>query len=118
MSDIDFSVLEEFCDLLGEDGKQEANELVQLYLDDTPSQFELMEKSLASQDMESFIRAAHSFKSSSGSVGANELSQLAQQMESIGPSGSVSELTHLLTSTKTQFNQIQGQLAEWMKKSS
>ena len=81
MEPVDFSVLDEFKELMGDEGEEEMKELVGLYLEDGPAQLTLMTDSLADGDVEGFKRAAHSFKSSCGNIGAMGLQALCLDLE-------------------------------------
>lgn len=113
MSVIDFSILEQFCELLGEDGKSESCELINLYLTDGLAQIALMEESLKKQDAETFRRAAHTFKSSSANVGAFDLQALCQSMETQAVSGDITPLKDPLTLAIEQFDQVKNELQQW-----
>ncbi|MTI12741.1 Hpt domain-containing protein [Sansalvadorimonas verongulae] len=81
MEPVDFSVLDEFKELMGDEGEEEVKELVTLYLEDAPNQLAILKDSLVDGDVESFKRAAHSFKSSCGNIGAMGLQALCLDME-------------------------------------
>ena len=53
------------------------NQILQCYLDDTPTQIAQLRAAATAQNIESMTRAAHSMKSSSFSVGAARVGQLA-----------------------------------------
>ncbi|MBE8214826.1 MAG: Hpt domain-containing protein [Endozoicomonadaceae bacterium] len=113
MSIMDFSILEQFCELLGDDDKTEVNDLIQIYLADTPKQLAMMDNSLKIQDLEAFKRAAHSLKSSCANVGAIEFSQWAQSLESMNTIASP-ELQNELNIGQTHFKQTTDKLKQWL----
>ena len=113
MSAVDFSILEQFCELLGDDGKAEACELINLYLEDAPIHIEVMKKSLITQDTEAFRRAAHTLKSSSANVGGLDLQTLCQTMETAAVNGSIDPLKESLDLAEAQFNQVKAELQQW-----
>ena len=114
MSKIDFSVLEQFCELLGEDGKKEANELVQLYLTDAPEQIDLMRQGLSSDDNEQLKRAAHTLKSSSANVGAMDLQRVCQTLEDQAGNIDTTSLSKQVHHIMHQFEAIKTQLQQWI----
>jgi HPt (histidine-containing phosphotransfer) domain-containing protein len=59
-------------------------ELIDTFLDDTPSQLEQLRTALAAQDAEAFRRAAHTIKSNAATFGANQLAALARELEMMG----------------------------------
>ena len=113
MQIIDFSILEQFCELLGENGKNEARELVNLYLQDAPEQIKTMQDSLEANEIEIFKRAAHTFKSSSANVGASGIQTLCQSMENEATTGNLDTLKTPLTEVITQFQQVKDELQKW-----
>ncbi len=113
MAVIDFSVLEQFCELLGEDGKKEAGELVSLYLTDAPVQIGTMEKGLSEQSAETVRNAAHTFKSSCANVGAFELQNICQVMETEAANGDLSNIKNALAQVTEQFNNVKISLEQW-----
>jgi HPt (histidine-containing phosphotransfer) domain-containing protein len=59
-------------------------ELIDTFLDDAPQLIQEMKSALKAKDAESFRRAAHSLKSNCATFGANHLSMLAKELESLG----------------------------------
>jgi HPt (histidine-containing phosphotransfer) domain-containing protein len=78
MSVIDQTTFEELKQISGEDF---INELIDAFLDDAPNMIQIMQSALASKDLESFRRNAHSMKSNANTFGATELSALAKELE-------------------------------------
>jgi len=58
-------------------------ELMDTFFEDAETQMEQMRSGLAAKDAEVFRRAAHSFKSNAATFGANELSALARELETL-----------------------------------
>ena len=78
MPTIDQATFEELKQMSGEDF---INELIDAFLDDAPSMIQNMQEALATKDVESFRRNAHSLKSNANTFGAVELSVLARELE-------------------------------------
>lgn len=78
MSVIDKTIFEELKQMSGEDF---INELIDAFLDDAPHMIQNMEMALATRDVESFRRNAHSLKSNANTFGALELAALAKELE-------------------------------------
>jgi HPt (histidine-containing phosphotransfer) domain-containing protein len=57
------------------------NELIDAFLEDAPLMVQNMQTALASGDVESFRRNAHSLKSNAYTFGATELGALARELE-------------------------------------
>src|SRR3990172_413764 len=75
---IDLATFEELKQMSGEDF---INELIDAFLDDAPNMIGNMQAALASKDVESFRRNAHSLKSNASTFGALGLAGLAKELE-------------------------------------
>lgn len=75
---IDIVTFNELKQMSGEDY---INELIDAFLDDAPNMIGAMRMALATQDVESFRRNAHSLKSNANTFGATELGQLSKELE-------------------------------------
>jgi signal transduction histidine kinase/CheY-like chemotaxis protein/HPt (histidine-containing phosphotransfer) domain-containing protein len=60
------------------------NQILRSYLDDTPQQIAQVRAAITAENIESMTRAAHSMKSSSLTVGATRVGELAREIESLG----------------------------------
>jgi HPt (histidine-containing phosphotransfer) domain-containing protein len=78
---IDPATFEELKQMSGEDF---INELIDAFLDDAPDMIQNMQAALATKDVESFRRNAHSLKSNANTFGAMELAALAKELEFMG----------------------------------
>ena len=78
---IDLATFEELKQMSGEDF---INELIDAFLDDAPNMIQNMQAALATKDVESFRRNAHSLKSNANTFGAMELAALAKELEFMG----------------------------------
>ena len=78
MTLIDKATFEELKQISGEDF---INELIDAFLDDAPNMIQNMQSALATKDVESFRRNAHSMKSNANTFGAMELGALAKELE-------------------------------------
>ena len=75
---IDKATFEELKQMSGADF---INELIDAFLDDAPNIIQNMQTALATKDIESFRRNAHSMKSNANTFGATELARLAKELE-------------------------------------
>ncbi len=115
MEPVDFSILNEFKELMGEDGPQEVQELVNLYLEDAPVQLQSMRTSQAAGDLEVLKRAAHSFKSSCGNIGALGLQSLCLELEQKAASGDGGrDSEQLITRAEAAFFDVQAALNAYL----
>ena len=80
-SDVSLATLQHLKELTGSDDPEMLAELLQMYLDDAPTQLAAMEEALANQDLETLERAAHTLKSSSYTMGAIAFSEQCAELE-------------------------------------
>ncbi len=78
---IDPEALENLKSLNPDDGDGFLRELVDIFLADTPLRIADMKTSLASADVISFTRAAHSVKGSASNLGAEPLRAVSEKLE-------------------------------------
>jgi HPt (histidine-containing phosphotransfer) domain-containing protein len=64
-------------------------ELIDTFRDDAREQIDTLRRALAGTDLEAFRRAAHSLKSTSESLGASDLAELARELEAQARAGSL-----------------------------
>lgn len=69
-----------------------------------------LDESAAQNDVKSFIRAAHTFKSTAATVGAEPLSSLAADLEEKASSQTLTALTPLLAALKKAFTEAENEL--------
>jgi len=81
MSVIDKATFEELKQMSGADF---INELIDAFLEDAPNMIENMQIAIATHDVESFRRNAHSLKSNANTFGAMGLGLLAKELELMG----------------------------------
>ena len=79
------------------------NQIIQSYLDDTPTQIAQLRASIDAENIESMARAAHSLKSSSLSVGATDVGALAREIEAQGRAGSLDGCRALTAELEKQY---------------
>src|SRR5512133_134218 len=75
---IDSTIFNELKQMSGEDF---IDELIDAFLEDGPNMLKNMQDALATKDVESFRRNAHSMKSNANTFGAMELGSLAKELE-------------------------------------
>ena len=81
-----------FGELKQMSGEVFINELIDTFLDDAPKMMQDITMALNANDADSFRRAAHSMKSNAATFGANQLADLAKELESLGRENRLSEV--------------------------
>jgi HPt (histidine-containing phosphotransfer) domain-containing protein len=81
-------------------------DLVQIFLDDSPQRIAEMEQALAKGVARQLMHAAHSLKGSSSNFGAGRLRALSEQLELLGRQGSLGDAPGQLHALKEEFVRV------------
>ena len=92
-------------------GADFVGELMNTFFEDANAQMLEMNSALASNDTESFRRAAHSLKSNAATFGAADLAALARELEMMGRDNNLA-VGNRLEVLKEAFEQVKIQLSE------
>jgi HPt (histidine-containing phosphotransfer) domain-containing protein len=79
-------------------------QIINVYLDDAPKLIAQIQSSLAAKDIASMTRHAHSLKSSSLSVGASRVGEIAKDIEASGRKNSTDEIPALLMALSAEYS--------------
>jgi HPt (histidine-containing phosphotransfer) domain-containing protein len=101
--------------LLATTDREFVGELIDAYLEDSPSLIAAMQQALADGNVTEFTRAAHSLKSSSASLGAASLSTLAKELEHLGRESKLTGAASKLEQLAGLFEQVQTALEEFKR---
>lgn len=118
MSDADFNllplfndeVIPELRDIMGE----EFAELLRVFLNDLPVQFERMRTAVAQSDADDLYQVAHRLKSSCGSIGAPRLAELVRRLEQAGRQHSLNSAVELLRQVETVAGETAAGLQDYL----
>jgi two-component system sensor histidine kinase/response regulator len=108
---LDAGVIASLRDLGGDDPSI-FNELVELFLEDTPTRIAALEQALASGSARELEAAAHTLKSSAGNLGAYVLSTLCKELEDCGRNQKLEAATSLVARSREEFKRVEEQLRE------
>jgi len=109
--ELDLQALDRLLTLVGTD-KTSFGELIDSFLDETPFLLIRLEEAIEVGNKELLQRTVHTLKSSSRDFGANQLSNLCQQLESMGKNGNFIGAVELAA----QVNSNYALVAEKLKK--
>jgi len=82
------------------------NELLGLFLDEVPKLMKAIQSAIDTDDRILLHRSAHTLKGSGGNISANELQQIALQLEKISKEGEMATITSLLDESKKAFERF------------
>ena len=112
MKTINLTTFEELKQISGDEF---INELIQAFLEEAPTMLNEMQTALDSSDVDTFRRNAHSLKSNASTFGADELAELARELESLARENKLADVGQKLDKLSTLCNQVQTDLKSMMK---
>ena len=107
---INHAVLDEFRDLMGDEGAQMVAGLVALYLKDSPSLIQNMVQAAGCGNLDDLRRAAHTLKGNSSQVGAVRLSSLCFDLEQAVKAGSLESAEKMIEGIQVEFGFVKDSL--------
>jgi len=84
--------------------------LVQTFFTDSVQRIEGIRAALSAADPEALRRAAHSFKGSSGNMGAPHLAELCRALEELGRDGGIDGGEQLLDELAEEYDAVRAEL--------
>ncbi|HEY9708565.1 MAG TPA: response regulator, partial [Oculatellaceae cyanobacterium] len=103
---IDTSVLQAFRNTMGPNADQFLAQLIEIYLEETPSLLQVMDTAQAQSDATAIKESAHTLKSSSASLGAITLSNLCEQLENLGNSQTTPESLEIISHIEAEYARV------------
>jgi HPt (histidine-containing phosphotransfer) domain-containing protein len=92
------------------DGGEFLREIVNIYVEDTPKRILDLKTCLASGDVKSFTRAAHTIKGSSANVGAQVLKGIGERMEQLSRTEGLGAIAPLVAEAESEFAKVSVEL--------
>ncbi|HNB20440.1 MAG TPA: Hpt domain-containing protein, partial [Agitococcus sp.] len=84
--------------------------VITLYRQEAEKMVHGIEKAMSGGDVATAFRAAHSLKSSSASIGAHTLSEVAKQIEALLKQGQLQQAQPWLVVLRTEYTQLMDEL--------
>lgn len=103
---LDPSALDSYREFMGEDAQVFIDEIIQSFLEAGPQLVKTAEQALQDGQQEAFVRAVHTLKSNSATLGATQLSALAAEMERKGKSEGLAGLESSLAEAKAELMRV------------
>ena len=113
----DPNALDQYIDLMGEDGKEFIIEIIDTFLTDAINNFRHLDESMATNDYPTFRRAAHTMKTGCAIVGASALSQSFLMLEEAGAAGNLTSVGGWFGKMQAQISKIEGRTGTEKNKS-
>lgn len=103
---LDRSVLDELRELQSADDPHFLERVMTLYLTESPKLMEQLNQSVTAANAAEIVRAAHSLKSSSGSIGAVAMGVLCAEMVAAGRAGKVSNARDMYENVASEHARV------------
>jgi len=107
---LDPDVLASLALQVGPDNPELIDELLHIYLDNAPQLIRDMDAALAAGEAKDLMRAAHTLKSSSASMGALRLSGLSKTIEIAARNQALADIGDSIAGVKTEFDAVKAAL--------
>ena len=92
--------------MLGPDSDDLLNDLIELFLEDSPVIFQNIQQALPTFDREVIRRGAHTLKGSSGSIGIMTLAAASAELEAVATTGSKNEVETAIHTLHAEYQTI------------
>ncbi|HIK27865.1 MAG: response regulator [Oscillatoriaceae bacterium SKW80] len=86
------------------------DEVIDIYLENVPILLQSIHEAIALNDAPALRNAAHSMKSTSGTVGASSLFELCKHLEAMGRAGTTADAPPLLKQVEAEFMKVKAAL--------
>ena len=106
---IDQKTFDELKEMSGDDF---INELIDTFLEDAPKMIAEIKSAFASNNVDSFRRAAHSLKSNAATFGAGQLAALAKELEMLGKENKLHEIGDRLKALDEAYESVRNELKD------
>jgi CheY-like chemotaxis protein len=91
--------------------------VLQIYLDESSVLFNKVQQAIHERDFEGLRAAAHSLKSSSAQVGAQEFSEFCKEMETFGRREGIDGLEEIFPQARLEYEQVRNELLVELERS-
>ncbi len=109
---IDTSVLDEIKTFMGEEGESTVNELITIYLSNTPSAIARIKSDMLANDLEALKAHVHGLKGSSASIGIVGISSLCKTIEGLICNGRIEEVPDFYDQIEKVYAKVEMELRE------
>jgi HPt (histidine-containing phosphotransfer) domain-containing protein len=113
---LDWTSLRQLSDLLGPEGLDDLDDLVETFLGDFPQQLHALRESLATSNTVRLKGVAHTAKGSSATMGALGLSALCLEVEGLCDSGDMASLEGTFDRLDGELERVRQELLLWRER--
>jgi len=112
---LDMSVVEELLSFADDGDPELLLDLIQMFLDDSPTKIKSITEGSATGDFDKMERASHSLKGSSGNLGARLLQEACEQMQLASRSHKLEEARKITTQLVANYAQAETALRNLLR---
>jgi HPt (histidine-containing phosphotransfer) domain-containing protein len=109
---IDTSVLDSYRDFMEEDADEFIRDVLNEFYTNAEELLVTLNTPPTQSSLEEFVRAAHTLKSTSATVGATQLSKTAAEIEAKGKAGEIAAMAPLVTTLRKTYEEAKAKLEE------
>ena len=109
---VDPSALEIYRDVMGDETDAFIADILNSFYTNARDLIAVLDRTLAEDNVEEFVRAAHTLKTTTATVGARRVSGLAVDLEARGESEQLLNLSPLLSELKEAYEEAEIKLKE------
>lgn len=103
---VDPNALQEFAEIMGENGETMITELIRLYVEGTPLLIKEFNHGLAVQDMGSIQHAVHTLRSGSAQIGARAFATVAAELDELCYSNDLPTIVTKANTLLTEYERV------------
>jgi HPt (histidine-containing phosphotransfer) domain-containing protein len=105
---LDYDMLEELKDIMDD----EFLDLLRAFLSDSKMRINSLRSAYADNRQDNISAIAHSFKGSSGNIGAHALSELCKELEKFAKEGLTADVSELIDGLEKEFLSVSAELLD------
>ncbi len=107
---INTTILDSYRELMEDEADEFIADILNSFYENSTELLKTLRDSIVQGQPSEFVRAAHSFKSTSATVGAEELSALAADLEKKGKSGEINDLAPAIDALQKAYESAKEEL--------
>jgi CheY-like chemotaxis protein len=107
---LDADVIDEFVNIMGDDGHESAIQLINLYKKGTPEIIEKIEKNAEKKNLAELLKLVHTLKGSSSQIGARRMEQLCTRLEVLLRQSGVEPFVTFISGIKQEYANLLAEL--------
>ncbi len=107
---LDMTIVDELLELSDDGDPELLLDLIEMFLEDGPTKVRAVSEGLSSQDFEKLQQAAHSLKGSAGNLGAHDLQETCDQLQSVSQNHDLNKVRELANDLETHFTRARAAL--------